>query len=130
VVIDHELRYARGSHRVGQRPEAADVADVDDEDDVDARECRHAVGGAIFDALADQVIKGRWPGCRVDDADVEPQAVEQMRERDLRPTSIAIGVDVGRECDSTSLSELASEPARGNYSGRRDAKEIDVRVYQ
>jgi hypothetical protein len=129
-MIDDQLWRARAAHSVGQRPEAADVADVDDEDDVDARKCRHAVGGAIFDAFADQEIKSRWPGCRVDDADVQPQALEQMRERDLRPTSIAVGVDVGRECDSTPRSELAGESACGNYSVRRDAKEVDVRVYQ
>ena len=129
-MIDDQLRRARTAHGVGERAKAANVADVNDEDDVNARECRGSIGRAILDALAEQVIKGRWPGCGVDDADVEPQAVEQVRERDLRPTSIAIGVDVGRKCDSTPRSELASESACANYSVRRDAKEIDVRVCQ
>jgi hypothetical protein len=36
-----------------------------------------------------------------------------MHERDLGPTSIAIGVDVGRERDRAARLELEREPASG-----------------
>jgi hypothetical protein len=47
-----------------------------------------------------------------------------MGERDLRPTSIAVGVDVGRECDSASRSELGGEPAGGDRPAGGDSEEV------
>jgi len=47
-----------------------------------------------------------------------------MRERDLRPTSIAVGVDVGRECDCTSRTELGGEPAGGGRPAGGYSEEV------
>jgi hypothetical protein len=47
-----------------------------------------------------------------------------MGERDLRPTSIAVGVDVGRECDCMSRSELGGEPAGGDRPAGGYSEEV------
>ena len=47
-----------------------------------------------------------------------------MGERDLGPTSIAIGVDVGRERYRTPLSELVGEPAGGGRPAGGYSEEV------
>jgi hypothetical protein len=47
-----------------------------------------------------------------------------MGKRDLRPTSVAVGVDVGRECDCTSRTELGGEPAGGDRPAGGYSEEV------
>jgi hypothetical protein len=109
-MVDDEPGRLEPPNALGKHAEPIEVADVEHDQQIDSRKRLGALAARLDDVVTEQKIEQRRPGSRVHDLDGHLALREEPGQGRLGTASITVGVDVCRQCDTSSGGEMRREP--------------------
>jgi len=108
-MIDDYLRNIEPANCIGERAQPLHVSDVDDNQEIDPLQRGRPLSRSIIYIRAQKKAKRLGPRRRIHDLYGHSARFEQPGERGLRSAAVAVGVDVGGDCNRAPRAELPRE---------------------